>query len=73
MISYVNDVGGIIKLQKQKFLGIEAIVSQLTLIVIECTRRIIIRIIRDNSHKLNFLSVLAKVYKMAKEIETTYR
>ena len=57
-----------IKFQEKKFLRIERIVSQLTLIIIVRTRQIIIRIIRDNSRTLNFLLVHTKVYKMVKEI-----
>ena len=32
------------------------------------TNIIIIRLIRDNSHKLNFSLLITKVYKMAKQI-----
>ena len=46
----------------------ESVASQLTFVIIEYNHRIIILIINNNSHKLNFLLLLTKVCKMVKEI-----
>ena len=53
---------GVIKFQKKKFLRIEA-VNQLTLVNTEYTHYH-----SNNSHKLNFLLFLTKVYKTAMKI-----